>query len=504
MVSKRTPSPQQLAELTRDEWQALCADLVALVYQAQRVEDSHGKGNGLDAWRSSPEGPEGFQHRRYDDRFNAKQAEKLRDNIALACERAPHELGAPLRRYVVLANIDLEPGHAGKSGELDRFSQLATWAQDTQAVQLEWHGVTWVHAQLLVHPHLRPELFEDLGASLDAAYAALLQRQLDISRELAELRDAIRATPLAPVLDEARRSYEDGVRSNSDEGILEALTHLDRAVPLAEVAHDDVMLGRILTLRCGVNVLAGRLAAAITDGRRAVTVLTGTSAHDQIRWARGNLAYALALHQEYIEARGLFTQVLADSEEAGDFLDVIRTVNHFAQLHLDTKAYAQAAVYASRLELLIEALEHFGHRPGEILVGVLGTLANVRLELGKAGDVDQARMAEEAFLATEKHAETLKLERFAVSSRAARAQSLWYQHRIADADALFLRVIAEASPEFGKIAADSIFNRAMMLREAGRDSAAVRQFVAARERYLALGDQPSIADVNRQLKTFTG
>jgi hypothetical protein len=102
MSKKRTPLPSELAALSREEWQQLCAGICAVVFQAQRVEDALGKGNGLDAWRQTPAGPEGYQHRRFDARFERAQAAKLKDNIALACERAPGELGGALRRFTIL------------------------------------------------------------------------------------------------------------------------------------------------------------------------------------------------------------------------------------------------------------------------------------------------------------------------------------------------------------------------------------------------------------------
>lgn len=94
-MSNRIPSIQELSDQSRDEWERICAALMALEEGVNKVEDRHGKGNGLDGWKATAEGAVGYQYRRYDARFGATQAGKLKANIALAKLRAPQELGAP-------------------------------------------------------------------------------------------------------------------------------------------------------------------------------------------------------------------------------------------------------------------------------------------------------------------------------------------------------------------------------------------------------------------------
>jgi len=54
---------------------------------AQGVEDHYGKGNGLDMIRIDPDGACGWQFRRFDDRFESKQAASLLESVGLAARR---------------------------------------------------------------------------------------------------------------------------------------------------------------------------------------------------------------------------------------------------------------------------------------------------------------------------------------------------------------------------------------------------------------------------------
>src|ERR1700750_1091942 len=107
----RTPTAEQVADLSRDDWEALCRSLAAIIHQAEGVEDRHGKGNGLDMIRIDPAGALGWQFRRYDNRFGDAQASKVLQPIRLAARRCQTEDGVPLRQSALWANLDLEPGH---------------------------------------------------------------------------------------------------------------------------------------------------------------------------------------------------------------------------------------------------------------------------------------------------------------------------------------------------------------------------------------------------------
>lgn len=183
-MRSRTPTVQELAEQSRDDWENICAALMALEEGANKVEDRHGKGNGLDGWKRNNKGIVGYQYRRYDDRFGASQAAKLKANIELAKTKVPQELGLPLVQVIFLPNIDLEPGHRGSEGEIERFEVLRKWAL-TEGIELEHRGVTVTHALLCKHSHIRPELFEDLSKKLDEQDQKL-DAQSDMLRQLVD------------------------------------------------------------------------------------------------------------------------------------------------------------------------------------------------------------------------------------------------------------------------------------------------------------------------------
>jgi hypothetical protein len=164
---KRIPSPADVATLSRDEWEILCRGLAALIYQAEGVEDRRGKGNGLDMIRIDGTKANGWQFRRFDGRFGDKQAQKLMDAVRLAKKRCREEDGADLQKVSVWTNIDLEPGHGKKTGERERFANLKNKIRRELDVDVDFVGLSWIHAQLLKHPTLRPDLFEDVAGQME-------------------------------------------------------------------------------------------------------------------------------------------------------------------------------------------------------------------------------------------------------------------------------------------------------------------------------------------------
>lgn len=126
MTSKRVPTVADLQELSRDEWESLGHDLCATMYDAERVEDRLGRGNGLDALRQlePSSGIDGWQFRRFDDRLGDHQITNLQEAVTRAVAACKNDLGRPLRTFTVLGNIDLQPGHKKAKGEDARFIEF--------------------------------------------------------------------------------------------------------------------------------------------------------------------------------------------------------------------------------------------------------------------------------------------------------------------------------------------------------------------------------------------
>jgi hypothetical protein len=68
----RTPFKGDLGKLLREEWEDLCALICTSFFSANRVEDHFGKGNGLDSFRETPNGVEGWQFKKTNNRLGKK------------------------------------------------------------------------------------------------------------------------------------------------------------------------------------------------------------------------------------------------------------------------------------------------------------------------------------------------------------------------------------------------------------------------------------------------
>jgi hypothetical protein len=158
IMSSKIPSLETVSNLTREEWEDLCSSLCSLLYSSHRVEDRFGKGNGLDAWRHDSGNVEGWQFRRFNLRLGDSQAAQIKENIILARERSILEIKKPLTRFTVIFNIDPEPGHKGKKGEIERLSEIEEWAKETFDIEFYFLGVTWVRTQLIKFPMIKPDL----------------------------------------------------------------------------------------------------------------------------------------------------------------------------------------------------------------------------------------------------------------------------------------------------------------------------------------------------------
>lgn len=146
------------------------------MYDAERVEDKLGRGNGLDAVRQlEADGDvDGWQFRRFDDRLGSHQIRELRKAVTRA-DAACKNVDRQLKTFTVFGNIDLQPGHLNAKGEDARFSEFQKWCKAEHDVEATYRGVTWVRSGLLKFPYLRPDLFEDLPGMIEAAKNELLE-----------------------------------------------------------------------------------------------------------------------------------------------------------------------------------------------------------------------------------------------------------------------------------------------------------------------------------------
>lgn len=515
-MSPRIPSIDDIAALRRDEWESLCAGICSLVFQAHRVEDRHGRGNGMDGWRETLGGIEGFQYRRLDNRFGDPQVRDLKTNIDLAVNRCRSENGKSLQIYSVLLNIDLEPGHMGSKGEIDRWRDLAHWAHATHSLALTLYDVTWVRTRLLQFPMLRPDLFEDVAGAVAEARAKIEQVGSSNEEILARLESMIGASHadgklkrvLAGLAREARIHYERGLHNGRDEEYLKALNNLEDARRLLELENvDDSLLGQVLTILCGVKVVVGKLIEALADGERAVAILDRLQQINLARIARGNVGMAMYRLQRYNDARAICEALVLDYEREGNLLELVRIIQHLAELSCNMRDIAGAEIWSERLYKAANALVDVKGGVDELTLSAIGTATNVFIMVAEEQpeEIGHGMLlhAHGMLINLEEMASQVQCLQISLLARLARAKVLWDLDNLVPASVLYADVSKQSEGRgFWKIAADARFNRAMVLNEQGLKADARAEFIEARRRYVDNGDPPSVADVDRMLVTL--
>lgn len=503
----RTPSIQEVGQLDRDAWETVCTSLCALLFGAHRVEDRQGRGNGLDAWRRPGGGVYGWQFRRFDGRLGSTQAANIRKNLRAAATWASPELGLPLRRFTMVFNIDPEPTHVGAPGEIARLAEIAKWAKDELNVSFTWRGVSWVRAHLLSHPQLCPSLFEDLAASIEGAERRLTDGLDSIQAQLnALLGQSSAHAAFATLIREASLHYERGDKFQEAEELRRSVTSLEDALRLIDshaehIAGGRHLLGRVLTLLCGVVATSGRFASAIEYGRRAVEVTNGINDKLLQLYSHGNLAAAFSRAGQPREAKPLFEQVLSTAEELGNVVEIIRTRTYL--LEVDAALQDDEALLVGIVDLKqILARFHSLHEPLPITVAAWGQCATAMLELSRHAP-DLLREALAVFWAVEQMAAGTNKD-LVLASRSQRARCHWLLGDLTKAAELFASVEGAAIDEYPGRSADACFNLAFVIRDAGREQEALATMQRARDRYAELGSAADVDNADRELQRMSG
>jgi hypothetical protein len=248
------------------------------MHDAEGVEDRRGKGNGLDMVQIRPDGAYGWQFRRFDHRFDDAQAAKVFKAIELACRRCEQEDKVTLVEFTLWVNIDLEPGHKTSIGERERFFSLAAKVKQALGVRVHFVGITWVWAQLLRHPLLRPDLFEDVPAQIASVKQQLEELTQEIrirtalSPDLAKMSNAVKR-----LVDRATVHFERGLSYCTLEQFRAASRCFKDALALMTGLNADRLLeGRILIALASVEQIMGNLSEAETMGHRWINLLNTT------------------------------------------------------------------------------------------------------------------------------------------------------------------------------------------------------------------------------------
>jgi tetratricopeptide (TPR) repeat protein len=507
-MTKRTPTLESVAQLNRDEWETLCQSLCSTLYSAARVEDRRGKGNGLDAWRYIEDGIEGWQFRRYDARFGDKQAQHVIEGIALAHKRCADELKKPLVKYNLVFNIDPEPGHLKKKGEIQRLAEISEWCRKELGVSFNFSGISWVHSLLLKNPYWMPTLFEDIHGTLIDARDAILSEMFDIKAELRNLAGGAEVQSklnrlLAKVIEEARTHYERGESFGKDEDYIKAINSLEDAARLVKGENVDVKLeGRILMLLSGIQAITGHLAGSVENSKRAMLLLQNIEDQKYYLFAKGNFAFGSYMSQQYSVAETVFQEILLEFEKEGNLIEIVRTLTHIVEVYTQQDKYYKALDLSERLKDSAMSLDKvIGF--SEYSLSAMGTVANA---LAGYGCESNSNIHKEAlynaikvYESIEEIAPKVHLIRMRISSKFGRAKCLWNLDQLDEALSLFSEVEVEAKTLIPKVCADSEFNKALILLEKGNPQEACENLNEAKKGYLEMGDLQSVNDVDRIL-----
>lgn len=516
----RTPTVLDVARLPRDEWERICASLMALEEGVNRVEDRRGKGNGLDGWKQTDGQIAGYQYRRFDERFGAKQAADLKANVKLAMERAPAELGGALTRFVFFPNIDLEPGHRGSEGELQRFEAVKKWAA-ISGVTLELRGVTIVHALLCKHPQVKPELFENISAKLDQ-HDAKLDNQADMLRRLLSSIQTSESSSAAEqrlkkLIKEAELHFERALTLGSEDALSAAVRSIDDAWRLAD--DDDVSAefkGKILTVSSAFRMRSGSLQEAKEHALEAARLL-GEHA-DML--ARGNLGLIHLEMENYRDAQREFIAILERARQRDDKAETAKALIHLTRVAMGLGDDDAMMKYYQELEEALDALDiRDPDNPGQgnmahvmVFLYAVGLQGQIYVHVAQSVPVaapNARRHAMEGFARAEEifrdlieNAERFDLKELRLVTMSNLAQSVWYQDRLEEAERLFVDVAEAAGHDFVKFRADAFFNLALVQNEQGKMLDRVESMLKAHQIYGEIGDANSLAQAAKYLTEF--
>lgn len=504
-MGNKIPSLETISNLPRDEWEDLCSSICTVIFLSHRVEDGFGKGNGLDAWRFNNDNVEGWQFRRFNSRLESNQARHIKENIKLAYERSIKELGKPLNWFTLIINIDPEPGHKGKKGEIERLIEIKEWSQQTFNLEFTFFGVSWVRTQLLKNPTLRPDLFEDLSAAISDTKQSILNGLFDIEKKIDQLSQQHELEKkiekaFETLAREANKHFKRGRKYESQEEYIRSIESLEDAYHLLKDNSVDPQLeGRILTILAGVQTITGYLKAAIQNAKAAITMLTTDESREYLLFAKGNLAFAYYMSQEYATSEALFFEVLREFEMDGNLIEIVRTLGHITELYSMQNKIEKALEWAEKTKHAAMSLDDI-IGISTFSISSMGVATNAIAAIGclEGGSIYQDALYEA--IASYEHIERLadlaNLDRLKLNSKGQRARCIWHLDRLDEAAKLYSELSEEAHTLLPKLATDSKFNLALILLEGDKAEECKAHLIEARKEYLKIGDIASVADVD--------
>ncbi|MGG1940385.1 hypothetical protein ABFY57_11915 [Paenibacillus polymyxa] len=388
---KRTPTAQELNDfLDNMKWEDLCNQICVEEFSTRRVDDSNGKGNGLDAYKILDDNLLiGYQFKKYKKNFSDSQIETLQKNIKLAKEKCLTDFSRKLQKFIVVFNLNLEPSHYSVDGDLKKFeSRVVKWAKENYDVQVEYLDLNWIHTKLLKYPHLCPELFEK-NLSTDEFHAGIepLEKKMN---KLIEMSQGYKY--INKLIEESNIHYSRAKEGNYLKKIDNAILNLKDAVRLLDVNGECIDLelrGKILMCLSGMYVLVFKNSDAINCAEEAINILIDD---DDKAYCKGNWAFALLESSGDLSfSEKLFSEVLEYFERKSDSSEVIRTLTHLLQIYIYQDRMREVISYSAKLNLIIEEYIESNGELTDVILSAQGVIANSYGYLGDYGYVDYYR-----------------------------------------------------------------------------------------------------------------
>jgi len=227
----------------------------------------------------------------------------------------------------------------------------------------------------------------------------------------------------------------------------------------------DVELeGKILSFLSGVEVITGFLKNAIEHAIRATELLNGKKdSLEHYVFARGNLAFALYMNQEYTKSKRYFLEVLNHFENQGNLLEIVRTLSHLLELETQSGSVESAIELIDRVQVASIELERLLGSTN-VTVASLGSVANLYAEIGvKTQNNEFLNKAVALFVKIESASKEQNFKRMWLNSKSSRARCLWNLDKLEEAEKLYTEIIIEAKEFLPKVSIDAKFNLALLL-----------------------------------------
>ena len=254
-----------------------------------------------------------------------------------------------------------------------------------------------------------------------------------------------------------------------------------------------------------MQTITGFLTEAIKNAKDALSKLLPDESREYFLFAKGNLAFAYYMSQEYEKSEVIFYEVLHDFESDGNLLEIVRTLGHITELHSLQNHIDKAIEWAERAKNASKSLDKI-IGISDISISTLGTTANAISAIGclHGGGVYPGALQEaiELYEHIENLTAKIKWVRMRLNSKAARARCIWHLDRLDEAAKLYSEVSDEARSILPKVSTDSKFNLALLLSETGKNEESKILLLEAQQEYQEMGDLPSVSDTKRALNEF--